>query len=860
MPQPTRRQIAESISQPGRRLQVCEPRLALSASLAADFLLSSLAPNLHGGGESDWLFDQAQAVRQLYGIDGAGQTIAVIDSGAAWDHVALGGGFGPGYRVVGGWDFAENDADPYDDGPAGFHGTHVAGLISGNGGGFSGVAPGADLVALRVFDDAGQGSLDRIEAALQWVHTNRNAMAHPITTVNLSLGAFLSDEMSGQVQAQLEDELQLLHSDGILVIAAAGNKFDAAAPDRVHYPASSPWVAAVGSIDASSGALSAFSQRESGILVAPGQNVRSSVPDHVLGWDGMVDDFVAAAGTSMAAPQISAAAALVRQAMTASGGDATPADIVQHLRATATAGIDQVSGLTYHVVDLQRAIEALIGDRTGGSEEPAAEHSGTGGATDIPTGAAELGTIDSLQTSLKSDQWYRLQPSRSGLLSFRFADELAAELVLCDADGSSLRPLDSGHPAQLDFAVTEQQPLLIRLSGGGNHGVQLVNLVGIEDGRVTVDGTEGSDDVHLDLSDGVRVDVHGARYGMAAFVAAGWAGADGARPALVIDGGDGSDTLRITGSVHAERLVLRAPTADAQASGDLSSGLVDAPLRGFESVRFTGGGGPDRATLYDAAGTDTLHAYPGQAKLSGVGYAMEVEQVPRVYVHATGGGEDTAFLYDSAGDDTLAVRPQFTSLRSNDHFNLAYGFERVYAYATAGGSDQADLYDSAGDDQMTAAPTAAWISGSGYYASARHFETVVGHATAGGRDTASLYAQSEAATWTRTPDLVQMNEAAGQVRAARGFEQTATYLAGQPIQVTPLAWSSPAPWHDEPPGGEADPAVASEAPPRRPAPLPQSAWQPAAAPPTLSGETAGRGGESLEAAILADLFARFGED
>ena len=120
-------------------------------------------------------------------------------------------------------------------------------------------------------------------------------------------------------------------------------------------------------------------------------------------------------------------------------------------------------------------------------------------------------------------------------------------------------------------------------------------------------------------------------------------------------------------------------------------------------------------------------------------------------------------------DDTLAVRPQFTSLRSSDHFSLAYGFERVYAYATAGGNDRADLYDSTGDDQMTAAPTAAWISGSGYYASARHFETVVGHATAGGHDRAALYAQADAATWTRTTDLVQMNEAGGLLRAAHRY-------------------------------------------------------------------------------------------
>ena len=50
-----------------------------------------------------------------YGFDGSGQTVAVIDTGIAYDHAAFGGGFGEGSQVVGGYDFAENDANPYDD-------------------------------------------------------------------------------------------------------------------------------------------------------------------------------------------------------------------------------------------------------------------------------------------------------------------------------------------------------------------------------------------------------------------------------------------------------------------------------------------------------------------------------------------------------------------------------------------------------------------------------------------------------------------------------------------------------------------------------------------------------------------------
>ena len=96
--------------------------------------------------------------RNDYGLLGYGQTVAVIDSGIAWDHASLGGGYGSSYRVVGGYDFAENDASPYDDGPAGSHGTHVAGIVGATTGplGETGVAPGVDLVSLRVFNDQGR--------------------------------------------------------------------------------------------------------------------------------------------------------------------------------------------------------------------------------------------------------------------------------------------------------------------------------------------------------------------------------------------------------------------------------------------------------------------------------------------------------------------------------------------------------------------------------------------------------------------------------------------------------------------------------------------------------------------------------
>jgi hypothetical protein len=687
-------------------VRLCEPRVALSASVAADFLLSAMESpdqNPAAAPDASWLLEQASQVHDQYGLDGGGQTVAVIDSGIAWDHLALGEGYGPGYRVVGGWDFAENDSDPYDDGPAGFHGSHVAGLIAGESDAFRGMAPGADLVALRVFNDSGVGSLDAIESALQWVHDHRDAFASPITTVNLSLGAILTDANSARVTAQLGDELQQLYGDGIFVAAAAGNGFDSDFPDRLTYPANSPAVTAVGSID-TDGQISGFSQRRPGILTAPGRGIVSTVPDHVLGWDGNVDDLVAANGTSMAAPQVAGAATLVREAILRADADAdvSPAAITEHLQATARDQTDAATGQLYYTVDLSRAVETLLGSATG---------------------QADPGT-----------------PGSEG----------------------------------------EEPPLPAGIS--------------LQAGRLELTGTAESDTMLFDLSDGLYVEINGAGHRWSAEAAA-------AIEQVTLDGAAGNDHLQVIGSTLTERLTLHANASSNTSSNTSIDELVRGDqvtrLRGIENVRFEGNGGADRVTLFDSSRDDRLEARPGSAALSGVGYAFEIDDVPRIYVHATAGGEDTAFLHDSSGDDRLAVRPQFTSLRGDAHFNLAYGFERVYAYATAGGHDVASLYDSAGDDRMTASAASAFISGPGYYASARHFERVEANATAGGNDRATLYAADAQADWHHTADLVQLDlpaataETLPPTRVARGFGQVETFVAGEPILVSPLAFADP---------------------------------------------------------------------
>lgn len=756
------------------RLVVCETRLALSASLTAELIVSALDLD-HGGEPADdatALLDQAAEVRESYGLDGTGQSIAVIDSGIAWDHVALGGGYGPGYRVVGGWDFAEDDADPYDDGPAGFHGSHVAGLLAGKSDSFSGIAPAADLVALRVFNDAGRGDLDAIESALQWVSANQETFENPITTVNLSLGAVLTEANAVDVQLQLEDELQQLHQAGIVVVAAAGNQFNADQPSQLAYPAASELVVGVGSVDAA-GQISSFSQREPGLLVAPGESLQSTVPDHVLGWDGEVNDFATATGTSMASPQVAGAAAIVRSAFQQADphAEVSPERILDHLRATAQRQIDSTTGMTYHVVDLKAAVEAILEGpaNDGDSADPdpipgddAVEESSP--TSDAPAGAMadamDWGRIDDAEQLLAPEQWYRFAPSRTGWLSIHGVEDAAFQLI--DANGQELAP-EANFAGQYDLTVQAGQTLFVRSLAPAAASLRVTNLVAFTEAGFEVTGTSDADDVRLE-GDGVMT-VNGARYRLAT----------GDGPAVLqIDGAGAGDQLRLQGSAGSDRLVVYPSDRPQAPESTYTSELWEVQFTNFEAVSLEGGGGADMATLHDSIGDDTLEARPGEAHLTGSGFDFRVTEVPRIYVHATAGGDDTAFLYDSAADETLAIRPQFTSLRGGGHFNLAYGFERVYAFANAGGNDLAQLYDSSGNDFFSASRDAATLSGSGYFASARGFESVEANATAGGEDTARLHGTAEV-QWQQAGGLVQFvtvgEDNAMITRLARGFHE-----------------------------------------------------------------------------------------
>jgi hypothetical protein len=253
-------------------------------------------------------------------ITGAGVTIGVLDAGISSGHreFSSAGKVLPGFNTI---DGSSNVTDRIG------HGTHVAGLIAADrdGKGTMGIAYGASLLPVKVLGDDGRGSTQLLDRGLRYA-------IGKASIVNISIGS------DGNFNpAVLKEAVRA----GMLIVAAAGN-LQAANPGWPARFARESWannqIIAVGAVDASN-RIAAFSNRAGDTagwyLVAPGVNVLSTY---------LNGQYAPMSGTSMAAPLVSGAAALLKQQWPSLTAD----QIANILFVTATdlgaPGIDPVYG------------------------------------------------------------------------------------------------------------------------------------------------------------------------------------------------------------------------------------------------------------------------------------------------------------------------------------------------------------------------------------------------------------------------------------------------------------------------------------------------------------------------------------
>ena len=286
---------------------------------------------------------------------GEGIVVAIIDSGIDYRHAALGGGMGPGYRVIGGYDFINNDEDPWDDHG---HGTHVAGIVGGNADAFKGMAPDTRLIALKVLNRNGLGKDSAVLRALEYAV---NPDGDPVTDdavdiINMSLSSLSIGTIDHPVTVAVEAAI----AAGVVCVVAAGNRGEEGRA-TITAPGNAPRAVTVGasngvneladfSSQGPSGSIDALSEPYFGLkpdLLAPGVDIEST-------WPG--GGYRLQSGTSMAAPYITGAAARVLEQYPDWTPEKVKAWLIQHTRDIGTPVWTQGAG----VFDEQLARSILV--------------------------------------------------------------------------------------------------------------------------------------------------------------------------------------------------------------------------------------------------------------------------------------------------------------------------------------------------------------------------------------------------------------------------------------------------------------------------------------------------------------------
>lgn len=258
------------------------------------------------------LLDIATPAMEAYfphdrGYKGEGITIAVIDTGTS-SHRDL---TIPDNRIIGFKDFVKNKTEPYDDNG---HGTHVTGIIAGNGyssnGKYTGVAPKANILSIKVLDENGSSNTSDLIDAIDYVIKTKGKFNTKIINMSLGTPATTScnkDPLCRAVSAAIRA--------GLVVVTAAGNSGPQAG--TILSPGISKDAITVGAvddkrtIDPSDDTIAPFSSRgpinegyEKPDIVAPGVNINSLS-------NTKIDSYSSLSGTSMATPLVSGAIALL---------------------------------------------------------------------------------------------------------------------------------------------------------------------------------------------------------------------------------------------------------------------------------------------------------------------------------------------------------------------------------------------------------------------------------------------------------------------------------------------------------------------------------------------------------------------
>ncbi|MDY6940670.1 MAG: S8 family serine peptidase [Cyanobacteriota bacterium] len=654
--------------------------------------------------------DAFQDDARFAGIDGSGFATVILDTGIDLDHPFFGPDLdndGVADRIVYHYDFADNDNDASD---VNGHGSNVSSIVASSDGTHGGMAPGADIIHLKVFKNSGSGHFGYIEEALQWVV--ENAATYNIASVNMSLGD-TANHNRAQTRYGIGDEISALADLDIAVVSAAGNDFyEFNSVQGVSYPAADPNSIAVGAVYDSNGGgfnyrgaraftrgedrLTPFSQRHETLtpIFAPGAPITGASPNGRT---------VTQHGTSQAAPHIAGISVLAQQLAERELGRRLSVteltELFQETGVTINDGDDEDDNVVNTDLDFKRVDVLALGEAILEMAAP-----------EPPEGAYAV-TIDGSETIENIDFGNRsLQPTRTGLSDYLAGDDRNNSLfgsggddtIVGGSGADTLRGqnqqdlIDGGADNDRLYGDADDDTLL---GGGGSDflqgGTGNDNLKG-EEGQDTLRGYFGNDrlnggtendSLYGDADDDTLLGGSGNDF------LQGGAGNDD------LEGEEGQDILR--GAVGNDR--LDGGTENDRLFGDADD---DTLLGGDGNDFLQGGAGND--DLEGEAGEDILRGSTGNDRLDGG------TENDRLFGDADDdtllGGDGNDFLQGGTGNDDLdgeAGEDTLQGYLGDDNLKGGAGNDRLFGHddndTLNGGSGDDRIFGHAGNDVLIGA-------------------------------------------------------------------------------------------------------------------------------------------------------------
>lgn len=380
------------------------------------------------------------------GFTGAGQAVAVLDTGVDYTISSLGGGGFPNAKVIGGTDIADKDSDPMD---CEGHGTEVAGVIAGP----TGVAPNAKIVAVKVFPSSGatntsckdQAFDSDILAGVNYAITNRATFG--ITAINLSVGGEFDDKLDHGYCDSDEPSYAVAFDSataaGMVVVVSAGN---GGLTNSIAAPACISSAVSAGAVYPDNHTRVSWSDGNGGIQCTDSP----AVPDQIVCFSDSTSTLSVLApgafwrvatkgggsvffhGTSASSPAVAGAVALIHQARP----DLGPFGIIGLLRATGKPIFDARNNVTTPRIDTLAAVQLATSNFASFSGTPVSIPDG-GTATATATTSGFTGALASVQALVEIDH-----PDPTQLTVTLIGPD-GTSVVLQDQTGKAQHPINA---------------------------------------------------------------------------------------------------------------------------------------------------------------------------------------------------------------------------------------------------------------------------------------------------------------------------------------------------------------------------------------------------------------------------------